>query len=176
MGRRRASSRETIVVTSDEIGVHVRAADGHSSRIVAGPGSVDLDDDGTINVVAHSTASPTGGIDGLSLYGAGAPDVLDVTNSDASHHVLYGLGGNDWLFGSDGDDELHGGDGHDFIDALSGSDTLDGDEGIDSLLGGDGDDTLEGHVGADQFWAGTGYDVCLTDVGDTVVAECEDIQ
>ena len=53
---------------------------------------------------------------------------------------------------------------------------LDGDDGIDSLLGGDGDDTLEGHLGADQFWAGTGYDVCLTDGGDIVIAECEDIQ
>ena len=63
--------RETIVVHGNDITVGVHASASHSTRIVAGPASVDLDDDGTINVVADNTSVAGGGINFLALSGGG---------------------------------------------------------------------------------------------------------
>jgi Ca2+-binding RTX toxin-like protein len=163
---------ETIVVSSDRVNVYVYASD-FSSRIVAGFGGVDLDDDGSMNLSIHSALLPTAGADLLRVHGGPAPDVLDLSKSNALRNDAVGFGGGDWIFGSFGDDELSGAEGNDFVDGLGGSDQIWGGDGDDSLLGGDGDDTIDGNAGADQIWAGSGLDTCSSDGADNVIAECE---
>lgn len=61
--------------------------------------------------------------------------------------VIYGGGGNDYVFAGDGNDDLYG---------ESGNDILFGGGGNDNLYGGDGDDYLYGGADNDKLYGGTG--------------------
>ncbi|MGE5475368.1 MAG: hypothetical protein ACM3Q1_01835 [Bacteroidales bacterium] len=107
-----------------------------------------------------------------NFIGSSGNDLIDLTNSTASGHTLYGLAGNDTLTGSSSADLIYGGVGNDTLLGKAGNDiiftaitslqttttaaTLDGTTADDTLAvntadGGAGADTLVGGDGSDYF-------------------------
>ena len=82
----------------------------------------------------------------------------DIWNGTAGAEIVFGRGGNDWLFGKEGRDELHGESGNDHLDGGTEADKLYGDAGDDILVGGNGNDTLWGGKGNDNLDGFSGND------------------
>ena len=72
--------------------------------------------------------------------------------------VLYGLGGDDYIFGGLGNDTLYG-DGH--INQKLFGYLPAGFHGNDTLYGGEGEDTLYGQLGSDRLYGGAEFDVLV---------------
>ena len=84
--------------------------------------------------------------------------------------------GDDHVTGSAGDNVIYGGAGNDTISGAGGNDTLDGGPGQDTLDGGDGNDGIASRDSfLDQVACGNGTDTVSADVGDSVAADCEQV-
>jgi hypothetical protein len=114
--------------------------------LVAGGGSVDLTDSGTIETILESALPSATGLDvvadQLAAEGeaiAEADSLEDISAAQATAQLsgddlanvitgndlanaLFGNGGSDWLFGLGGDDRLTGGDGVDYLTGGAGND------------------------------------------------------
>jgi hypothetical protein len=96
-----------------------------------------------------------------TLTGTEANDFLKDTRED---DVICGLGGDDTILGLGGDDLLLGGEGRDTLIGGSGDDILRGEGGNDTLI------IRDGVRGNDTADGGDGFDRCIIDRGDVVIA------
>ena len=112
------------------------------------------------------------GIDGQANDGeAGEGDNIATTVES-----IVGGSAGDTLTGSAANDVLIGGAGNDTLNGLGGADTLDGGAGADHLDGGAGADTLKARDGEiDTVACGSETDAVQADPGDSVAADCENV-
>ena len=90
----------------------------------------------TIDLVSPGpTADPNGGVESVSVNGAGGDDVFAVSPGLSTMLVRAdGDAGNDALVGAEEVDSFFGGSGNDAINPGAGSDVADGEAGDDQLL------------------------------------------
>ena len=118
--------------------------------------------------------------DGVLVFGGGGNDyiygsaVSDILYSGAGNDVIFGLDGNDELIAWTGDDTLYGGAGMDELDGEGGDDTLYGGVGNDLLRGGAGNDYLEGGDGDDTLYGGGGGEIMEDDSGNETTVDGND--
>jgi hypothetical protein len=139
-------------------------------RVVGGDEGIDLDGDGSRDLVYSSTLSRGGvvidpGTDGQQNYvsmaggaATGGPMRLSTSlglgeypGQHSSRNVLIGGSARDRLTGSSGTDRLVGGPGKDYIVGNSGDDRILGGPAHDIIIGGPGRDTCAGGPGRDRI-------------------------
>lgn len=107
----------------------------------------------TIDLVSPGpTADPNGGVESVSVNGAGGDDVFAVSPGLSTLLVhADGDAGNDTLVGAEEVDSFFGGSGNDAINPGAGSDVADGEAGDDQLLTRDDvGDLVRGGAGTDS--------------------------
>jgi Ca2+-binding RTX toxin-like protein len=122
-----------------------------------------------------------GTADNDSLYGGNNDSTLLVNpgtiDTYTGNDILFGYGGDDYLYGGDGNDKLYGMSGDDRLYGGYGNDKLEGDDGNDFLYDEGGTDTLEGGNGDDTLrtggvgtiYGGNGNDDILTSASNDTI-------
>jgi Ca2+-binding RTX toxin-like protein len=91
---------------------------------------------------------------GVTIYGLGGDDIIQIPGGNTSQNTIYGGTGNDTVVGNMGDDTLHGDEGNDWVAGSYGNDTLYGGAGNDTVYGGPGNDVIDGGAGSDTISGG----------------------
>jgi RTX calcium-binding nonapeptide repeat (4 copies) len=115
---------------------------------------------GMMNHQIDLTAIPV--VRGRMVGGPGGDAMHGSWVSDGNYEdLLYGGGGDDYIYGHEGADQCFGGDGYDRIHAGAGDDTIEGGDTADYLSGGPGDDTMSGGGWSDFMCGNEDVDTML---------------
>ena len=97
-----------------------------------------------------------------------------ISEKDLGDDNISGGAGLDRLFGGYGSDDICGGANMDILWGGPGGDYLIGGAGNDSMFGGSGNDVLNSQgTEEDELNCGKGFDLAITDEGDTLHENCE---
>ena len=165
-----AAAAPAVSVTYDGAANDGRPSEGDNligiERLVSGSAGSFTGDDGANAITAPETGAAS------TMDGRGGDDAL--TAGDAHGDSLNGGPGADELAGGFGDDTITGGAGP---DRISGDRPARCNELHCDISGGHGNDTIDARDGeVDSVVCGPGTDRVLADSGDTVAADCEQVE
>jgi Ca2+-binding RTX toxin-like protein len=137
--------------TGDELrlGYYLNGASQHIEQVVFADGTT-LDEAGIL-------------WQGRQRFGTEGSDTI--YGNTSMENIIYGLGGNDYIFGTTTNEILYGGSGNDNMSGRDGNDVLLGGNGNDTINGDGGNDTLNGGSGNDRLYGGLGNDIYIFETG-----------
>jgi uncharacterized repeat protein (TIGR01451 family) len=180
-----SGEHDTVDVTVENVfggsGNDTFFGNGDDNGFTGGPGADSFTGGGGFDTAVYSerTLPVTVTMDGTSNDGAvGEGDNVGLGMEDAiggaGNDSFTGNSDSNLFLGGPGNDVLSGGGGDDILDGEEGADQITGGPGLDDIHGGAGDDSLESKDGEDdELSCGSGNDSAVSDLVDTVNADCE---